>query len=181
MNTLVASGGAYAVAVKTKPAGLYCTVTNGTGSVANGPVNNVTISCYTCGTDCWGTDGCATAAGKCIRFTCRTSVVQANVCDSCFGWKQVTYDNWMNGGYCSDVIARYRQSDGMATHCGGAGQCCGSNGACAGGDNAWHFPNGNATWLTGPCLGCNNDTNCSFWNQQIGGDSYTRITACERQ
>lgn len=43
--TPVASGGAYAVAVKTQPEGLYCSVATGSGTVAAANVTNVAVSC----------------------------------------------------------------------------------------------------------------------------------------
>lgn len=41
----VASNANYAVAVKTQPAGLYCSVTNGSGKVTNANVTNVAVAC----------------------------------------------------------------------------------------------------------------------------------------
>ena len=41
----VPSGGTYAVAVKTQPAGQTCTVKRGSGTVSNGAINDVSISC----------------------------------------------------------------------------------------------------------------------------------------
>jgi hypothetical protein len=57
--------------------------------------------------------------------------------------------------------------------------CCDSPGNCGGGDNAWHFHDGNTIHATGPCLGCQNNVNCSHWDFTTQG-TYTRITACER-
>ena len=54
--------------------------------------------------------------------------------------------------------------------------CDGQNN-CSGGDNAWHFMNGNSNYFVGPCLGCQGDMNCTFWNN-VDSSSYTRITAC---
>ena len=47
--TAVASGGAYAVAVATQPTNPWqtCTTANGTGTVGNGPVSSVLVSCAT--------------------------------------------------------------------------------------------------------------------------------------
>lgn len=43
--TALAGGGAYAVTVKTQPAGLSCTVRNGSGTVASANVGSVEVSC----------------------------------------------------------------------------------------------------------------------------------------
>jgi cysteine-rich repeat protein len=133
-----------------------------------------------CGNDCWGNAGCKTNGGKCIRFTCTPGNSSKTACDTCFGWKQVTYDQWMNQGYCADVTTKYRSIHNNETRCGAAPVCCSTPGACGGGDNAWHFHDGNNNRYVGPCLGCNNDMNCQFWNGTDDG-TYTRITACERK
>jgi len=132
-----------------------------------------------CGDDCWGDEGCLTDAGRCVRFTCADGQTSETACDSCFGWQPISYDDWMMGGYCGDVIQRYRDSEGSATQCGGPPVCCSSPGACGGGDNAWHFFDGVDNRFVGPCLGCVGNTNCSFWDEVDNG-TYTRITACER-
>ncbi|MBM7117860.1 beta strand repeat-containing protein [Archangium primigenium] len=44
-STGLASGAAYAVAVKTQPAGLTCAVSNGSGTIASANVTNVTVTC----------------------------------------------------------------------------------------------------------------------------------------
>jgi hypothetical protein len=134
-------------------------------------------ACGPCGNDCWGAQGCATNAGHCIRFTCRPGSGGANFCNGCLGWKEVSYQQWMNSGYCADVIAKYRTVENVNTKCGAA-NCCGSSVACAGGDNAWHFWDGANTRYTGPCLGCANDVNCTYWNG-TDNSAYTRITVCE--
>jgi hypothetical protein len=136
-------------------------------------------ACMKCGNDCWGPTGCLTAQGRCIMFTCRAGNAGQNMCNGCNGWKDVTYDQWMNQGYCADVIATYRISDGTATHCGNAPSCCKGKNACGGGDNAWHFfdTNSGNNYFTGPCLGCGGDTNCKFWNN-VDNSGYTRITIC---
>jgi hypothetical protein len=36
-----------------------------------------------------------------------------------------------------------------------------------------------AVSVAGPCLGCANDTNCSFWNF-TDNSNYTRITVCKK-
>ena len=133
----------------------------------------------TCGDDCWSDAGCVTDAGRCIRFTCTDGTNSATACDTCFGWQPITYGQWLMGGYCGDVTARYRAAEGTNTKCGDAPACCGDSLSCSGGDNAWHFSNGVNNYYVGPCLGCPGDTNCTYWND-IDDSSYTRITACER-
>ena len=133
-----------------------------------------------CGNDCWGPDGCLTAGGHCVQFTCRAGNAGPSFCNSCKGGTEVTYNGWLSGGGCSDVIARYRVSDGTATHCGSTGAtCCGTSVACAGGDNAWHFHDGANNHYVGPALGIANNTNCTYWNN-VDNSTYTRITACKR-
>jgi cysteine-rich repeat protein len=132
-----------------------------------------------CGTDCWGVNGCLTAAGRCVRLSCRPGDAGATWCDSCMGWTEVTYDQWLNQGYCTDVIAKYRELYNYATACGNAPSCCMGQGNCGGGDNAWHFMNGNQNFYTGPCLGCQGAANCTYWNNAYTG-TYTRISVCER-
>lgn len=179
-ETTVSSGGSYDVEVATQPANLFCEVSAGNGDVTSGPVTSVSITCVTCGDDCWGETGCMTPAGRCVRFSCRPGSSGPSFCDTCLGWAEVSYDQWMNQGYCGDVIATYRAHYGQATACGGGPSCCGSAAACAGTDNAWHFSDGTATRYVGPCLGCADNTNCSNWDEVAGNTAYTRITACER-
>ncbi len=133
-----------------------------------------------CGTDCWSPEGCPTAAGRCVRFACRAGSDGASFCDTCMGWNEITYDQWLNEGYCADVSAKYRLEYGYATACGGAPSCCADQMACAGGDNAWHFSNGVNNYYVGPCLGCMEADNCTFWND-IDDGANTRISVCERQ
>ena len=138
------------------------------------------VVCAVCGVDCWGASGCLTDAGRCIQFTCRAGNSGANFCNGCKGWKDVTYDQWLKGGYCADVIKAYRKSDQNKTHCGQVGACCASSGACGGGDNAWHFfdTNSQQNYYTGPSLGTPNDVNCVNWNN-VDNSGYTRLTVCE--
>jgi len=147
---------------------------------ANGVPDDGCDSCVlTCGDDCWSDAGCITDEGRCIRFTCTSGADSATACDTCFGWQPVTYDQWMNGGYCGDVIARYRVDHGTTTMCGGPPLCCSNPADCGGTDNAWHFFDGVDNYFVGPCLGCADDINCQFWDD-IDNNTYTRITACER-
>jgi cysteine-rich repeat protein len=147
----------------------------------NIPGDGCNATCmFECGNDCWSNQGCKTQAGRCIRFTCTTGQNSMDACNSCFGWKPITYQQWMNNGYCADVIQRYRASHGNETRCGqAAATCCATPGACGGADNAWHFFDGANNRFVGPCLGCANDVNCTFWNGTDNG-TYSRITACER-
>jgi cysteine-rich repeat protein len=131
-----------------------------------------------CGNDCFGEFGCFTPGGRCVKFSCRAGSDGPNWCDSCMGWQEITYDQWLNGGYCSDLIATYRASYNTTTRCGNAASCC-EGGNCGGGDNAWHFHDGVNNHYVGPCLGCANDVNCTFWNG-IDNGAYTRISACQR-
>jgi hypothetical protein len=137
-------------------------------------------SAQVCGNDCWSQDGCLTANGHCIRFTCRDGSANQNFCNGCMGWNEISYEQWMNNGYCADVIATYRMTNGNQTKCGGPPACCQDANACAGFDNAWHFwsTNSNQNYYTGPCLGCG-DANCTYWNYTYNG-SYTRLSVCER-
>jgi len=134
----------------------------------------------TCGTDCFGDAGCLTDGGECIRFACRAGNAGANFCDSCMGWFEVTYENWLQDGWCSDVTTKYRADYGHQTMCGNAPSCCANANDCDGGDNAWHFVNGNnQNFFTGPCLGCQGNMNCTHWNNQYTG-TYTRLSVCRR-
>jgi hypothetical protein len=136
--------------------------------------------CVACGNDCWGNTGCLTANGHCIQFTCRSGSAGGNFCNGCKGWREVSYDQWMNQGYCKDVIAKYRSVEGTATKCGAQNlSCCGNSGACAGFDNAWHFWDGANNHYVGPCLGCANDATCNFWDG-VDNSGYSRISICER-
>ena len=140
-----------------------------------------TAACLSeCGNDCWGNTGCKTNGGRCIRFTCTPGNSSKTACDTCFGWKPVSYDQWLNQGYCADVTTKYRSIHNNETRCGQAPVCCSTPGACGGGDNAWHFNDGANNYFVGPCLGCANDMNCTYWNNVDNG-TYTRITACERK
>ncbi len=139
-----------------------------------------------CGIDCWGPDGCTTSTGRCIRFTCRPGTASPTFCSECMGagWGEITYDEWMNGGLCGEVIAKYRQVEAYNTKCGGNGaaqQCCGDSATCGGFDNAWHFSNGVNTYYVGPSLGDSGagGLQCNYWNN-IEFSDYPRITACQR-
>jgi cysteine-rich repeat protein len=132
-----------------------------------------------CGNDCFSDAGCFTPGGKCIKFSCRAGNDGPNWCDSCGGWQEITYNQWLNQGYCSDLIQTYRNNYGTATRCGQAASCCNTPGSCGGGDNAWHFHDGVNNRYVGPCLGCQNDVNCTYWNG-TDNSAYTRISACER-
>ena len=133
-----------------------------------------------CGDDCFSEFGCFTQAGRCVKFTCRAGNAGPNFCDSCGGWQEITYDQWLNQGYCADIIQVYRANYQNTTRCGSnVPGCCDTPGNCGGGDNAWHFHDGVTNHYVGPCLGCANDMNCTYWNN-VDTSNYTRITACER-
>src|SRR5262249_17244368 len=84
-----------------------------------------------CGNDCWGDSGCLTAGGRSIRFPCPPGNASATACDTCFGWTQITYNQWMNQGYCSDVTSKYRSVHNNETRCGQAPLCCSDPAGCA--------------------------------------------------
>lgn len=132
-----------------------------------------------CGNDCWGDEGCITDGGRCVRFTCAAASESDTACDSCFGWEPVTHENWLNDGYCEDISAIYRATEGYAPKCGGAAQCCSDPADCGEGNNAWHFNDGVNNYYTGPCIGCVEPDNCTYWNF-IEEGNYTRLTACVR-
>ena len=114
-----------------------------------------------------------------MRFSCRAGNEGGDFCDTCMGWQEVTYDDWMNQGYCGDVIGTFRTNYGTSTFCGQAPTCCDNPAGCGGGDNAWHFFDGVDNRFVGPCLGCAGNTDCTFWNGVDNG-TYTRISVCER-
>jgi cysteine-rich repeat protein len=151
---------------------------DGNGTAGDG----CSVDCLNeCGTDCWGEAGCLTGEGRCIRFTCRAGNAGGEFCDTCMGWNEVSYDQWLNQGYCTDVSAKYRMEYGYATACGSnVPQCCADQAACGGGDNAWHFWTGTETRYVGPCLGCMGVDNCLHWDI-VANTDYSRITVCERQ
>jgi hypothetical protein len=78
MPTAVPFGGAYAMTVKTQPAGLTCTVSYGSGTMPADPVNSVTITCgvatYTVG----GSISGLTASGLVLANGTDTLSVAAN-------------------------------------------------------------------------------------------------------
>lgn len=70
-----------------------------------------------CGTDCWGPEGCKTEEGRCIRFSCRLDTDGEDFCDACMGWNEITYDQWLGGGYCEDVTAKFRMDEDEPDDC----------------------------------------------------------------
>ena len=155
--------------------------TCGTTCPANKPVcAGGSCSDGSCGNDCWGPAGCLTQNGHCIQFTCRAGNAGPSFCNGCKGWSEVTYNDWMNGGWCGDVIKTYRTTNASQTKCGASNlSCCNGSNNCGGGDNAWHFSDGVNNHYTGPCLGCANDVNCAYWNG-TDNSTYTRLTVCKR-
>ncbi len=140
--------------------------------------------CVACGTDCWGPAGCLTAKGRCVQFTCRPYDAPENFCAKCKGLKDVSYDQWLNGGYCGDVAAKYHEVAGAAVMCGSDMKfaCCASMMACGGNDNAWYFYNAgaNTTYFVGPPLNEINNTNCATWNYPAAQNPVlTRLSVCE--
>jgi hypothetical protein len=49
----IATGTAYAVTVQTAPAGLTCSVANGTGTIGTANVNNVVVTCSLQSASAW--------------------------------------------------------------------------------------------------------------------------------
>lgn len=155
---------------------------NNCGACGNACANGLLCAggaCVNCGNDCWGPSGCLTAGGHCIQFTCRAGDAGGSFCNQCRGWKEISIDQWLNGGYCADVSAMYHQVAGNATQCGKVPTCCVGSNACAGGDIAWHFFDGVNTRYVGPPLNDRNNMNCGQWNM-VEPSAYTRLTACER-
>jgi cysteine-rich repeat protein len=131
-----------------------------------------------CGDDCFSEFGCFTPEGRCIKLSCRPGNAGPDWCDSCMGWEEITYDQWLNDGYCGDIIAVYRTLYDTTARCGNA-SCCDSDAGCTGGDAAWHFHDGVSNHYVGPCLSCPNNVACTHWNG-VDNSTYTRLSACER-
>jgi hypothetical protein len=62
--TKISSGFTYAATVKNQPAGQFCAVTMGSGTVANGDVNTIVVTCGDPGIKC-GSGFCNPSAQKC--------------------------------------------------------------------------------------------------------------------
>lgn len=138
-------------------------------------------TCVACGTDCWSASGCLTQGGHCIRFACRAGSAAGTFCNQCLGWTEITYNEWMNGGYCLDVHQKYNAVNGTAAMCGGnVASCCGTKAGCGAGNVAWHFFDGATNHYTGPSLqSLPQNANCSAYNG-VDNSAYTRISACKK-
>jgi len=78
MPTAVPFGGAYAMTVRTQPAGLACTVSNGSGTMPAGPVNSVTVTCAVATYTVGGTISGLTGSGLVLANGTDTLSVAAN-------------------------------------------------------------------------------------------------------
>jgi hypothetical protein len=78
MPTAVAYGSPYAVTVQTQPAGLTCTVSNGTGNMPAGAVNSVTVTCAVATYTVGGSISGLTASGLVLANGSDTLTVAAN-------------------------------------------------------------------------------------------------------
>jgi hypothetical protein len=137
-------------------------------------------TCVACGTDCWSASGCLTQGGHCVRFACRAGSAGATFCNQCMGWTEITYNDWMNGGYCLDVHKAYNAANGVLAMCGGSPTCCGTKANCGSGNVAWHFSDGVNNHYTGPSLqSLPQNANCAAYNG-TDNSAYTRLTACKK-
>jgi hypothetical protein len=136
--------------------------------------------CVACGNDCWSTEGCLTKAGHCVRFACRAGNAGGTFCSQCLGWTEITYNDWMNGGYCLDVFAAYYAQNGMTAMCGSVATCCSNQKNCGAGNVAWHFFDGSNNHYTGPSMFSTPQTaNCSAYNG-TDNSAYVRLSACKK-
>lgn len=140
----------------------------------------VSGACASCGEDCWGETGCMTDGGRCIRFTCRSGEDTAGFCDGCFGWQDMTYDDWM-GGACLDVQAKFQDTEGASLACGpdGGAACCESSADCSGVDGGWIFDRDGDSWVAGPNHSIGGDANCRNWDFAYDGPN-TLLSVCVR-
>jgi len=96
------------------------------------------------------------------------------------GWTEITYNDWMNGGYCLDVFTKYYQVNGMTAMCGNGASCCTTKLNCGAGNVAWHFFDGSNNHLTGPSMFSTPMTaNCSAFSG-IDNSNYVRLSACKK-
>jgi hypothetical protein len=137
-------------------------------------------TCVACGNDCWSNQGCLTQGGHCIRFACRAGNAGSTFCNSCMGWSEITYNDWINGGYCMDVFAKYYQVNPNKAMCGGSPSCCSTQNNCGAGNVAWHFSDGVNNHFTGPSMFSTPQTaNCLAFNG-IDNSAYTRLSVCKK-
>jgi hypothetical protein len=78
MPTAIASGSRYAVRVRTRPAGLTCTVSGGTGTMAAAPVATVEVTCASSSYTLGGSISGLTASGLVLADGTDTLSVSAN-------------------------------------------------------------------------------------------------------
>jgi len=93
--TALLSGAPYAVTVSQKPASLACSISNATGTVGNGNVNNVNVSCayqdpgIQCGTGTYcgtGQECCYTGTFACVASgTCGSTTLKCDSKADCTG------------------------------------------------------------------------------------------------
>jgi hypothetical protein len=97
------------------------------------------------------------------------------------GWTEITYQDWMNNGWCQDVFAKYYSVNPNTAMCGGnVASCCGTKANCGAGNVAWHFYDGQNNYLTGPSMFSTPMTaNCKAHNS-IDNSGYTRLSACKK-
>jgi hypothetical protein len=148
------------------------------------PMNTPACSggnCVSCGNDCWGSAGCLTKGGHCVKFACRAGSAAGTFCNNCLGWSEITYSDWMNGGYCLDVFGAFYAQVGMTAYCGSNNlQCCSTQQNCGSGNVAWHFFDGTDNHYTGPSMFSTPQTaNCSAF-AGIDNSAYVRLSACKK-
>ncbi len=138
-------------------------------------------TCIACGNDCWSNAGCVTGLGHCIRFACRSGSAGGTFCNACMGWQEVTYNDWINGGWCKDAHTMYyAQNQGKAACGGNITNCCTTKNGCGTGNIYWHFFDGSNNRYSGPDMSANpNGANCT---QAAGTDNsaYTRLSVCKK-
>ena len=91
--TSIASGATYAVAVQTNPAGMVCSVTNGSGTVTSANVTSVSVACVN--DPCSGYGGTRVAVNANIRV-CQTTMTWGawNPALIGGGWQVCTLAQW---------------------------------------------------------------------------------------
>jgi hypothetical protein len=110
-TTQLPTSSAYSVTVFTQPSGQTCTVTNGTGTVNNADVTNVTVSCSANSTSlsCAGGNGSGTNGIRLYDpaniFSYQLSTTTANAPDiSTLGWG-AAYTGSLEGAYTGSLFA----------------------------------------------------------------------------
>src|SRR2546430_318078 len=96
------------------------------------------------------------------------------------GPAEITSQEWMNSGYCTDVFERYYTQNGMTAMCGSVASCCGTQKNCGSGNVAWHFYDGQNNYFTGPSMFSTPQTaNCKAYNS-VDNSAYVRLSACKK-